>query len=276
MTNATLLPILKWAGGKRKLSSKIIQHIPKDHNTYIEPFLGGGAVLLALQPNKAIVNDANTELINVYNTVKTSPEDLIENLRKHEKQHSKEYYYKIRELDRTPSYKDLENIEKAGRFLYLNKTGYNGLYRVNRKGENNVPYGKYEKPNIVNEIAIRQLSDYLQTNEIQITSTDYQEPLKKAKPGDFVYLDPPYAPLSATSSFTNYTSEGFNLEKQIELRDQCLRLRDKGVRFIQSNSNTPIVHELYKGFRIELVDMGRSINSKPDNRGNLKEALIHG
>lgn len=275
MEKQPLLPAVKWAGGKRKLVGAITDRIPANYQTYIEPFLGGGALLFALQPDKAIVNDLNKELINVYQVIKDSPFKLLELLEFHSQHHSSDHYYKVRSLDRTAEYPTLNNIEKAARFIYLNKTGYNGLYRVNKKGQNNVPFGRYKNPNIANEKNILSLSKYLNESQIEFNTIDYKDVLSKAITGDFVYLDPPYAPLSSTSSFTSYTSEGFDLEKQIELRDQCLELRERNIAFIQSNSYTPLIEELYSDFRIELVTTNRAINSKSSQRGRIHEVLIY-
>jgi len=206
--NMLLVPILKWVGGKRQLLNDILPLV-QGEGTYIEPFLGGGAVLFAYQPKKAIVNDYNPELMNVYQIVKSYPEQLIQSLQIHDANNSEGYYYEIRELDRTKEYKELSLIEKASRIIYLNKTCYNGLYRVNSSGYFNSPYGKYKNPNIINATVIRSMSRYFNENEISLLQGDYKEVLKKARKGNFVYLDPPYMPISISSHFTAYTENGF-------------------------------------------------------------------
>ncbi|HEO6894912.1 TPA: Dam family site-specific DNA-(adenine-N6)-methyltransferase, partial [Streptococcus agalactiae] len=222
--NILVSPVVKWVGGKRQLLPEIKKYIPSKISTYVEPFLGGGAVLFELQPKKAIVNDFNSELINVYQVIKDNPEELIFSLENHKQLNNEDYYYKIRGLDRTEGFDDLTNVEKASRILYLNKTCYNGLFRVNRSGQFNTPYGKYKNPNIVNEVTIRAMSKYLNKNSIKLMNGDYKEALKNLRKGAFVYFDPPYLPISSSSSFTGYTENGFDIDKQIELRDECKKL----------------------------------------------------
>ena len=243
--NVLLAPILKWVGGKRQLLNDILPLI-QSKGTYIEPFLGGGAVLFAYQPKKAIVNDYNSELMNVYQVVKSYPEQLIQMLQIHHDNNSEDYYYNIREIDRTEQYKKISSIEKAARIIYLNKTCYNGLYRVNSSGYFNSPYGKYKNPNIVNAQIIRAMSKYFNENDITLLQGDYKEVLKKVKKGSFVYLDPPYMPISRSSNFTGYTENGFGYEQQEELKKECDKLREKGIHFIQSNSDCLEIRELYK------------------------------
>lgn len=267
-------PILKWVGGKRQLLQDIIPLIGKS-STYVEPFVGGGAVLFELQPKKAIINDYNEELINVYLTVRDHPDELIELLKEHEKFNSEDYYYHIRHLDRTDEYGGMTQLEKAARIIYLNKTCYNGLFRVNAAGQFNSPYGKYKNPNIVNETTIKGVSKYLSENNIKIMQGDYKEALKGLRKGSFVYLDPPYMPISTSSSFTGYTDVGFDFEKQVELRDECNKLKSKGISFLQSNSDCPEIRELYEGYEIITVQAKRNINSKGDKRGEINEVLIY-
>ena len=273
--NLLLSPILKWVGGKRQLLSEIIPLIDESRDNYVEPFIGGGAVLFRLQPKKAIINDYNTELINVYRTVRDDLDALVALLKEHEKYNSSDYYYEVRALDRTPDFDKMSNSEKAARIIYLNKTCYNGLYRVNSLGQFNSPYGKYKNPNIVNEVVLRAISKYLNGNEISIRSGDYKDVLNDIEKNSFVYLDPPYMPISSSSSFTGYTEGGFGYDKQVELKEECDKLNSKGVHFLQSNSDCEEIRELYKDYRIKVVKAKRAINSDAKKRGQINEVLIY-
>ena len=273
--NLLLSPILKWVGGKRQLLSEIIPLIDESCDNYVEPFIGGGAVLFRLQPKKAIINDYNTELINVYRTVRDDLDGLVALLKEHEKYNSSDYYYEVRALDRTPDFDKMSNLEKAARIIYLNKTCYNGLYRVNSLGQFNSPYGKYKNPNIVNEVVLRAISKYLNRNEISIRSGDYKDVLNDIEKNSFVYLDPPYMPISSSSSFTGYTEGGFGYDKQVELKEECDKLNSKGVHFLQSNSDCEEIRELYKAYRIKVVKAKRAINSDAKKRGQINEVLIY-
>lgn len=275
--NPLVMPVLKWVGGKRQLLKEILPLIPTDISTYYEPFVGGAAVLFSLQPKKAIINDYNTELINAYKVIMDNPDNLIKLLEIHEKNNCSEYFYKIREIDRTPEYKNLTNVERAARIIYLNKTCFNGLYRVNQAGQFNSPYGKYKKPNIANSPVIKALHDYFSNNNITITSGDYKDTLKKVRANtkSFVYLDPPYYPLSSSSSFTGYTDNGFGEEQQIELKNECLKLNNKGIKFLLSNSSCEFIEELYKDdFNIKIIKAKRVLNSDGNKRGEIDEVLI--
>lgn len=273
--NPSLAPILKWVGGKRQLLDQIMPLIPKNCSTYVEPFLGGGAVFFELQPKKAIINDFNEELVNVYLSVRDSCEDLISLLEIHEAKHSEAYYYQIRSLDRDSGYSRLPPVEKAARILYLNKTCYNGLYRVNAAGQFNTPFGRYKNPSIYDAAAIRAMSKYLQRKSISIRQGDYRLALKGLRKGAFVYLDPPYLPISSSSSFTGYTEGGFSYDQQVELKKECDKLRKKGIAFLQSNSDCKEIRELYRGYEIRTVRAKRSINSNADKRGEINEVLIY-
>lgn len=273
--NLLLSPILKWVGGKRQLLSEIIPLIDESCDNYVEPFIGGGAVLFRLQPKKAIINDYNTELINVYRTVRDDLDGLVALLQEHEKYNSSDYYYEVRALDRTPDFDKMSNLEKAARIIYLNKTCYNGLYRVNSLGQFNSPYGRYKNPNIVNEVVLRAISKYLNRNEISIRSGDYKDVLNDIEKNSFVYLDPPYMPISSSSSFTGYTEGGFGYDKQVELKEECDKLNSKGVHFLQSNSDCEEIRELYKDYRIKVVKAKRAINSDAKKRGQINEVLIY-
>lgn len=271
--NPILKPVLKWVGGKRQLLPEILPLIPPN-TMYVEPFVGGAAVLLGEQPRKARINDANEELINVYRSIRDNTNELLELLKEHKANNSSEYYYEIRGLDRSESYSTLSAVQRAARIIYLNKTGYNGLFRVNSRGQLNVPYGRYKNPDIVQESAICALSLYLNDNEIEILSGDYKKALTDLPTGAFVYLDPPYMPISETSSFTGYTEGGFSYEEQKRLRDCCVALREQGIRFIQSNSDCDAIRELYKDFQIKVVRARRSINSDGNRRGPVNEVMI--
>ena len=267
-------PILKWVGGKRQLLDQIRPFIP-EFSTYYEPFIGGGAVLFDIQPSKAIINDSNAELINVYKIIKEQPEQLIEMLRQHKELNSKDYFYDIRGLDRDKSkYEQLSNIEKAARIIYLNKTCYNGLFRVNSLGEFNSPWGKYKNPNITNEKTIKALSNYLNTADITIKCGDYREALAGVDKKSFVYLDPPYMPISTSSSFTGYTANGFGEEDQIALKEQCDLLNKRGVKFLLSNSSCKFIEDLYKDYIVTKVCAKRVINSRGNKRGEIDEVLV--
>lgn len=273
--NILISPIVKWVGGKRQLLSDIMPLINKNCSTYVEPFVGGGAVFLEFQPQRAIINDLNSELINVYLAVRDFSEELIEELEKHNKNNSEDYYYEVRALDRTSQFLTLSNIQKAARILYLNKTCYNGLYRVNSSGQFNSPYGRYKKPNIVNAVAIRAMSKYLKDNQIDIRHGDYRDVLKNLPRGAFVYLDPPYMPISSSSSFTGYTEGGFSYEHQVILKKECDKLRENGISFLQSNSDCPEIRELYSDYKIKTVQAKRNINSNAQKRGEINEVLIY-
>lgn len=272
--NSFIKPILKWVGGKRQLLSEIVPLIPKNINNYVEPFVGGGAVLFDIQPNKAIINDSNSELINVYKTIMNNPDELIEELKMHKLNNSSDYFYEIRAMDREKNYKNYTTVNKASRIIYLNKTCYNGLYRVNQSGFFNTPYGRYKNPDIVNEITIKALSKYFNDNYIEIYNEDYSNVISNLDKNDFVYFDPPYVPISTSSSFTGYTDGGFTLENQKELKNYCDKLTEKGVRFLLSNSDSEFIHDLYSDYNIKTVKAKRFINSKAKNRGEINEVLI--
>ena len=272
--NKLVTPFLKWVGGKRQLIPVINESISKNftHHNYYEPFVGGGAILFHLYPKKAVINDFNEELINVYKTIKENPEELITDLRTHK--NDPDYFYDIRALDRKNDFLKLSDIERASRVIYLNKTCYNGLYRVNSSGEFNSPFGRYENPNIVNESTIRAVSNYLNDNNITILNGDFEDALKGIKKGDFVYFDPPYHPVSASSNFTGYVQGGFLESDQKRLRDLCNKLHDKGVKFLLSNSATQFIKNLYKDYTIKYVKASRAINSNAKKRGEIDEVLI--
>lgn len=272
--NKLVVPFLKWVGGKRQLIPEIRKRLPKGviNRPYYEPFVGGGALFFDLQPKCAIINDYNEELINVYRVIRDNPDELIEDLKKHE--NTAEYFYEIRAIDRQPFFNALGKIERASRIIYLNKTCYNGLYRVNNAGEFNSPFGKYKNPNIINEPVIKAVSKYLNSAKIQIFNVDYQEILKDIPANSFVYLDPPYHPISESSNFTGYVQGGWNEKDQLRLRDVCNILNSKGVRFLLSNSASAFIKEIYSNYNIHVVQANRAINSDSSKRGQVNEFLI--
>lgn len=266
-------PVLKWVGGKTQLLNEIQKRLPSKINKYYEPFVGGGAVCFYFEFEKATINDFNSELINLYNVIKTKPYELIAELKKHV--NNSEYYYQIRSLDREKeNFQKLSEVERASRIIFLNKTCFNGLYRVNSKGEFNVPFGKYTNPKICDEENLLELSNYFNKHDIEITNLDFEDFLKNVQKDDFVYLDPPYEPITETSSFANYNANGFSQEEQKRLKKVCDELTQKNVKWLLSNSASPFILELYKDYKIEFVKAKRSINSKGDKRGPINEILI--
>ena len=268
-----LSPILKWAGGKRQLLPQIIPLIPNGFKDYYEPFVGAGAVLFDLQPIKAIINDANTELMNIYHVIRTKPKELIALLREYEREHNNDFYYSIRNADRDiKAFAKLSELEKAARTVYLNRTCYNGLYRVNKSGFFNTPIGRNSSIQIVNEKGILEISDYLNTADVALLNCDYRDALKGVRKNDFVFLDPPYYPTNR-NSFLRYDSSYFGVEAQEELKAVCDILTKEGIRFIETNSDCPEVRELYSDYTQIEVDVRRCINAKSDGRHG-KEIII--
>lgn len=265
-----IYPIVKWVGGKRQLMFELIKNMPKSYNRYFEPFVGGGALFFELQPENAYISDMNEELINLYSVVRDNVYELIEDLGKHEV--SKEYFLEIRNIDRTEQYAKLSSIERASRFIYLNRTCFNGMYRVNSKGEFNVPFGHYKNPRIIDENNLLNCSKLL--NKTEIKCADFSEILTKVQKDDFVYFDPPYVPLNETSSFTSYTKDGFDIDMQFKLRDVCDELDSMGVKFMLSNSDTKLVNELYANYEIKKVFASRQISANADGRGKITEVLV--
>jgi DNA adenine methylase len=266
-------PFIKWVGGKRQLLTEIQKRMPDDVNSYFEPFIGGGALMWSLDKSKfkrIIINDYNSELANLYKVVKENPEQLLKNLRKH--QNTESYYYQIREMDRSPSYSRRKPITKASRFIYLNKTGFNGLYRVNSNGQNNVPFGRYENPCIVETDNIRACSNFLQN--VEILNGDFEIIRPMLDKNSFVYLDPPYAPLSATSSFTGYTDKGFDDDMQLRLKEFCDYINSVRAKFMLSNSSAPLIYDLYSKYKIDEVLANRAVNCKASGRGKVTELII--
>lgn len=228
-----------------------------------------------MRPEHAVINDSNQELINVYECVRDRTEELLNILKDHAAKNSADYFYKIRALDRNPKYANLTPAARAARIIYLNRTCFNGLYRVNSAGQFNSPYGRYRNPVIVDEPGIKALAEYLR-KDIVLVSGDYAEVLRKLDNKAFVYLDPPYMPISNSSSFTGYTTTGFDYAQQIRLRDECDDLVSRGIHFLESNSDCTEIRELYKGYTIKSVKARRSVNAKGDKRGEISEVLIYG
>lgn len=272
--NKLVTPFLKWVGGKRQLLPKILVHLPKNFRElkYFEPFIGGGAVLFHLQPKNAVLNDFNKELINVYRVVKNNLDDLIIDLKKHK--NTSEYFYKIRGLDRTEEFCELSDVQRASRIIYLNKTCFNGLYRVNNAGEFNAPFGRYKNPNIVNEPTLKAVNKFLNNNNIEIYNKDYSDIIDQVDSNSFVYLDPPYHPISANSNFTGYIQGGWDMFDQIRLREACDKLNEKGTKFLLSNSSAQLILDQYEKYKITTVKAIRAINSNGADRGEIDEVLI--
>lgn len=252
-------PILKWAGGKTQLLPQIMKNSPRSYGKYIEPFIGGGALFFSLSPKSAVIADSNPELINLYTVVAKEPKSLLDALCSFKNE--EDFFYDVRSWD----VNSLNDVTKAARTLYLNKTCYNGLYRVNKKGQFNVPFGHYKKPNFCNEQLIMAASEILGNTVIE--HGDYMDVLKKhAEPGDFVFLDPPYLPVSKYSDFKRYTKEQFYEEDHIELANEVHRLHDMGCHVILTNSNHPLVMELYSQYSVEIVQTKRHINCNGQSR----------
>jgi DNA adenine methylase len=268
-------PFLKWAGGKQQLLAQFEAYFPANFNRYFEPFVGSGAVFFRFWntgrlPRQVFLCDSNWELANAYQMVRDRLDELIDVLAVHKEKHNKNYYYQIRGLDRQNV--ALTDLEKAARTIYLNKTCYNGLYRVNSKGQFNVPMGSYKDPKILYEDVLAAASAALQDVAVEIR--DFREMVTLAKAGDFFYFDPPYAPVSKTASFTGYTAGSFQDADQKDLADVFAELSEKGCQCMLSNSYTPFILELYQPFRIETVYAKRAVNSDANGRGTIKEVVV--
>ncbi len=268
-------PFVKWAGGKRSIIDKLVSLVPEDFKTYYEPFVGGGAMLYELQPKKAVINDYNTELMNVYECIKDENKfaNMCSELNKHETNHSEEYYYEIRDLDRDKKrFNKLADYKRAARTIYLNKACFNGLYRVNSKNEFNVPSGKKVKVNTYDGPNLGIIHCLLNFYDIKLLSTDFEEAVKNAKKGDFIYFDPPYD--SDTSTFNSYTENGFGKDEQKRLSEVFKDLDKRGCYVMLSNYNTKLIKELYKGFNFNYVEAQRNIGASSKNRGKVEEVII--
>lgn len=268
-------PFVKWAGGKRQILDKLRKYMPKEYNTFYEPFVGGGALLFDISPENAVINDSNEELMNVFNVLCNEKKysKMCKYLNKFERKHSEEFYYEIRNIDRNMrKFNKLNESKKAARTIYLNKACFNGLYRVNSKGEFNVPFGKKNKVNTYDGENLLNVHTYLTMNNITILCTDFEDAVSTAKEGDFVYFDPPYD--SDTSTFNSYTEGGFNKDEQRRLAKVFKELDKRGVKVMLSNHNTILVKDLYKDYNIHVIEAKRSINSNGKKRGNVEEVII--
>jgi DNA adenine methylase len=272
--NQLVRPVLKWAGGKRQLLPALTAAIQGLHYTrYFEPFIGGGALWLHLQPKQYLISDTNPELINVYRVIQEDLDALLEELAKHE--NSAEYFYALRAIDRSAEYNSWTAVQKAARIIYLNKTCYNGLFRVNSQGFFNVPFGNYAQPEIINEPVLSAVHEYLNASQGQMLVGDFSEILAQhPKAGDFVYLDPPYDPVSDSASFTGYALGGFSKHDQQRLKVACDSLNQRDILWLQSNSDTPFIRDLYRDYCIVQVQANRAINSSGEKRGAVAELLI--
>ena len=263
-------PIVKWAGGKSQLLPVISQHVPRSFKRYFEPFVGGGALFFNLYANdralKAFLGDLNAELINCYAAVRDDVDTVIRHLKKH--RNESEYFYLLRSLN----VEKLDDAQRAARIIYLNKTCFNGLYRVNRSGQFNVPFGSYKNPRTCDEDNLHAASAAFQ--HAKLHCGPFKELLKQARRGDFVYLDPPYQPLSATANFTSYTSRCFGSRDQEELAQAFAELTKRGCHVMLSNSDNELIHELYGDYNIKTVYATRAINCKGDRRGRISELLV--
>lgn len=259
-------PFLKWAGGKSKLVPEIFRRFPRQYGHYYEPFMGGAAVFFAGQPENATLSDINDELVNAYRAIRDDVDSVIAALQTHRA--TEEHFYAVRGQERSA----LAPAASTARTIFLNRTCFNGLYRVNRKGRFNVPFGRYANPKICDVSNLHAVSRALRNVEILHRSVFEIE--NQARRGDLVYFDPPYDPVSKTSSFTSYTQQGFGDAEQEQLAALCRILDGKGVHFVLSNSDTPFVRGLYRGFKIEQVYVRRAINSRADRRGPVAEVLV--
>lgn len=268
-------PFVKWAGGKRQIIDKLKRYVPDEFDTYYEPFIGGGALLFELSPRRAVINDSNEELMNVYSVLcdEEKFKKMCSVLNHYEKEHCEEFYYDIRNKDRNKNaYKRLSDYTRAARTIYLNKACFNGLYRVNSKNEFNVPFGKKERVNTYDGGNLITVSNYLTMNDVEILSVDFEESVKNAKNGDFIYFDPPYD--SETSTFNSYTEDGFGKDEQIRLAKVFKELDSRGCYVMLSNHNTSLINDLYKNFNIHVIEAKRNINSNGKKRGKVKEVII--
>ena len=268
-------PFVKWAGGKRQIIDKLMKFVPDEFDTYYEPFIGGGALLFELAPKKAVINDSNVELMNVYKCIKDEVKftKMCNELNHYEAKHSKDFYLEIRSLDRDKSkFHRIADYRRAARTVYLNKSCFNGLYRVNSKNEFNVPFNKKLKVNTYDGQNLGIIHSYLNFNDVKILSVDFEEAVRDCKKGDFIYFDPPYD--SDKGVFNSYTEDGFGKEAQKRLADVYKKLADRGCYVMLSNHNTRLVQELYSEFNIHVVEAKRSINANGKKRGKVEEVII--
>jgi DNA adenine methylase len=260
--------------GKRQLLPEILKRIPKQFDTYYEPFLGGGAALFALQPERAVVSDSNSELHNLYTTVRDDPQTVLDLLEYHKNTES--HFYHVRSWDRVTGWpSNIPCVSRAARTLYLNRTCFNGLYRLNSKGQFNSPYGKH--PDSINYDDDNLLAVSMYLHRVAILHDDFEQAVSCAGKGDFVYFDPPYAPISKTSNFTTYTAKGFTWDDQVRLFNTACKLVKKGAYVMLSNSNNEDIKTMYQDsglFKIDLVSATRVINCNKNGRGRIYELLM--
>jgi DNA adenine methylase len=271
MPRKVLGPVLKWAGGKRQLLPEILRRLPEQIDTYYEPFVGGAAVFFELSSRamfrRAVLSDKNRDLVEVYLSLQREVDDLIRELERYARGHSEKKYYEVREETRPRA-----RAKRAARVIYLNKTGFNGLYRVNRSGRFNVPFGRYTNPKIVDEVRLRAAASALSNVEIRVE--DFGVACARARAGDAVYLDPPYLPVSSTSHFAEYHSEPFGIEEHQRLAKAFSELSKRGVIAVLSNSNTDETQRLFRAHQVDIVPARRAINSDHTRRGPIGEILV--
>jgi DNA adenine methylase len=269
-------PIVKWAGGKRQILAQLIDRLPLSWEHYYEPFIGGGALFIALNNmgniKRATISDANPELVNLYRVIQNRPNELVRALKHPEFKNTREKYLELRNTFNRKRGNPTDAVERAALFLYLNRHGYNGLWRVNRKGEFNVPFGRYQSPRFPSPRQILGFSDLLECVTIQ--EGDFARTMEKAQEGDFVYCDPPYFPISSTSRFTAYHAKEFSFEDQVRLAQVCRNLSRRGVSVMISNSWAPEISQLYHEFHHEMITAARAINSRGDRRTGIPELII--
>ncbi|MEG1309486.1 MAG: Dam family site-specific DNA-(adenine-N6)-methyltransferase [Bacilli bacterium] len=268
-------PFVKWVGGKRQVMQELKKYIPEYYNTYYEPFVGGGALLFELSPKNAVINDYNSELINVYNCVKDEEKfkKMCNELDHYEAKHNEDFYFQIRNKDRDKvKFKKIVEYKRAARTIYLNKTCFNGLYRVNSKNEFNVPFNKKEKVNTYEKQNMAIIHSYFNYNNIKMLNVDFEDAVKDAVEYDLIYFDPPYD--SETSTFTSYTVNGFGKDEQVRLANLFKELDSRGCYVILSNHNTTLINDLYKDFNINVIEAKRNINANGKKRGKVEEVII--
>ena len=270
---SSVRPFVKWVGGKRLSLPKLMSFVPEHIETYVEPFVGGGAMFFAIKFERAIINDSNSELINAYRVIRDDVDGLIEILK--EMPYNLEFFKEIRAWDRDKeSFLKRSNTERAARLIYLLKTCFNGLYRVNRKNFFNTPFGKADNPTICDVATLNAVHEYLNTHNVEICNESYDEVLKRVPENSFVYMDPPYAPLSVTSSFTSYQPGQWGDSDQRDLARNCDLLNKRKIKFMESNSTASICFDLYRHYQISTMDATRRINAQGNGRGAIKELVI--
>lgn len=268
-------PFVKWAGGKRQIIDKLKKYVPDEFDTYYEPFVGGGALLFELSPKKAVINDYNQELMNVFNCIKDEDKfvKMCNELNHYEANHSEKFYFEIRNKDRDKAkFNKIVDYKRAARTIYLNKACFNGLYRVNSRNEFNVPFNKKDKINTYDGQNLGIIHAYFNFNDVKMLNTDFEEAVKDAKKGDFIYFDPPYD--SDKEIFTSYTETGFGKDEQKRLCDVFKELDRRGCYVMLSNHNTELINELYKDYHINVIEAKRNINANGKKRGKVEEVII--